>query len=162
MHDWDFVVDDTPGLSHMELRRQARRMASQHGIKILFIDYLQLMSGDKKRGRVEEVSSISRNLKACARELNIPVVALCQLNRAVESRNNKRPKLADLRDSGAIEQDADLVMFIYRDEVYNKNTSDPDTAEINIAKQRTGPTGTIKLRWNPHITKFDSYAYETQ
>lgn len=158
IYDWKFFIDDTPGLSHMELRRRARKMARKEGIEILFVDYLGLMSGNEKKGRVEEVSSISRSLKACAKELNLPVIALSQLNRSLESRDNKRPRLSDLRDSGALEQDADLVMFIYRDEVYNEKTTEPGIAELSIAKQRTGPTGTIKLRWNKYTTRFDSHA----
>ncbi|MCP4623160.1 MAG: replicative DNA helicase [bacterium] len=147
-------IDDAPGLSCSELRRRARRMKSRHGIEILFVDYLQLMQGDKQSGRVEEISGISRNLKACAKELDIPVVCLSQLNRALENRDNKRPKLSDLRDSGAIEQDADLVMFIYRDEVYKKNSDKKGIAEIDIAKQRNGPTGPILLTWNAATASF--------
>jgi len=161
IYNWEFRIDDTPNLSHLELRRRARRMVKKEGVEILFIDYLGLMSGNERKNRVEEISSISRSLKACAKELSVPVVALSQLNRSVESRENKRPRLSDLRDSGAIEQDADVVMFIYRDEVYNENSTQEGIAEVSIAKQRTGPTGTIRLRWNKYITRFDSI-YDTQ
>jgi replicative DNA helicase len=147
-------VDDTPSLSYGEIRRRGRRMKLKHSIDIYFIDYLQLMTGDKHHGRVEEISSITRNLKAMAKELNAPVIALSQLNRAVENRENKRPKLADLRDSGAIEQDADLVLFIYRDEVYHSKAGNEGQAEIIIAKQRNGPTGRIGLKWNPWQATF--------
>lgn len=156
LYDLDIYINDD-SLTHMELRRGARLM-KKAGIEIIFVDYLGLMVGEKGYGRVEEVSSITRSLKACAKELDIPVVALSQLNRSVENRdnNNKRPRLSDLRDSGAIEQDADLVIFIYRDEVYNEFSPDRGIAELNIAKQRNGPTGTVKLCWNKFTTRFDA------
>lgn len=156
LYDLDIYINDD-SLTHMELRRGARLM-KKAGIEIIFVDYLGLMVGEKGYGRVEEVSSITRSLKACAKELDIPVVALSQLNRSVENRdnNNKRPRLSDLRDSGAIEQDADLVIFIYRDEVYNEFSPDRGIAELNIAKQRNGPTGTVKLHWNKFTTRFDA------
>jgi replicative DNA helicase len=169
MEDWERItsaqatlselpifIDDTPTIHYGDVRRRARRMVREHGIKVLFIDYLQLLSGDRQGGRVEEVSSISRNLKGIARELNISVVCLSQLSRSCEQRDNKRPRLSDLRDSGAIEQDADLVAFIYRDEVYNGKTKEPGIAEIEIAKQRNGPTGMFKLRWYARTMKFSN------
>ena len=147
-------IDDSPSLYYGELRRRARQMKLHHGVEIIFADYIQLMQGDKHNGRVEEVSSISRNLKGLAKELSLPVVALSQLNRAVDSRDNKRPRLSDLRDSGAIEQDADMVWLIYRDEVYNQLTATKGLAEIEIAKQRNGPIGTIELSWHEKTMKF--------
>jgi replicative DNA helicase len=154
LHKLPVTIDDTPGLHYSEVRRRARRMVREHGTKILFIDYLQLMSGDSQNGRVEEVSSISRNLKSVARELNLPVICLSQLSRSCEQRDNKRPRLSDLRDSGAIEQDADVVAFIYRDAVYTKSTMDGGVAEVDIAKQRNGPTGVIQLCFHARTIKF--------
>lgn len=148
-------IDDSPALSYGEIRRGGRRMKLKNKVDIFFCDYIQLMTGDKNYGgRVEEISSITRNLKAMAKELNAPVIALSQLNRAVENRENKHPRLADLRDSGAIEQDADLVLFIYRDEVYHQKSGNEGMAEVAIAKQRNGPTGVISLRWNPWQATF--------
>lgn len=157
IYDWPIFIDDTPGLNYSEIRRRSRKLKRKKDIKIIFIDYIQLLQGDKKAGRVEEVSSISRNLKAIARELNIPVVGLSQLNRKLEERRDKRPILSDLRESGALEQDADVVIFIYRDEVYNKSENNPNRgiAEIDIAKQRNGPTGRIDLCWIETRTKFE-------
>jgi replicative DNA helicase len=151
-------IDDTGGLSYGELRRRARKMKLKHKIDIFFIDYLQLMAGDKKHGRVEEISSISRNLKAMAKELEVPVICLSQLNRALEIRDNKRPRLSDLRDSGAIEQDADTVLFIYRPEVYKKGDEHKGVTELIIGKQRNGPTKTIGLYFNKTIAKFFNLA----
>ena len=150
------IIDDTPGISITELRSKCRKMKLEYGLGMVIIDYLQLMSGSGKSGdnRQQEISEISRSLKALAREMNAPVIALSQLSRAVESRNDKRPMLSDLRESGAIEQDADVVMFIYRDDYYNKDTENPNIAEIIIAKQRNGPTGTVNLVWLPDYTKF--------
>lgn len=156
LYNLPIYIDDTSGLHYTEIRRRARKMHREHGIKIIFIDYLQLMSGDRQSGRVEEVSSISRNLKGIARELNVPVVCLSQLSRSCEQRDNKRPRLSDLRDSGAIEQDADLVAFIYRDEIYNRQTKEPGIAEVDVAKQRNGPTGMFKLRWHSRTMKFSN------
>jgi replicative DNA helicase len=156
LYELPIHIDDSPGLHFAELRRRARKWKSQHNIKIIFIDYLQLMQGEKQNGRVEEVSSISRNLKGIAKELDIPVVCLSQLNRAVELRDNKRPRLSDLRDSGAIEQDADLVLFLFREEVYKKTSDNSGTAELAIAKHRNGPTGKIYLNWSKTTTKFYS------
>lgn len=150
------IIDDTPGISIAELRSKCRKYKLEHDLKIIIIDYLQLMSGSGRGSdsRQQEISDISRSLKALARELNVPVVALSQLSRAVEQRPDHRPMLSDLRESGAIEQDADVVMFIYRDDYYNKDTDKKGIAEIIIAKQRNGPIGTVELVWMPDYTKF--------
>ena len=151
------IIDDTPGISISELRSKCRKMKLEYGLSIVIIDYLQLMSGSRKGGndnRQQEISDISRSLKALARELSVPVIALSQLSRAVEQRPDHRPMLSDLRESGAIEQDADVVMFIYRDDYYNKDTEHVNEAEIIIAKQRNGPIGTVTLTWLPQYTKF--------
>ncbi|RGD65324.1 replicative DNA helicase [Lachnospiraceae bacterium OF09-6] len=149
------IIDDTPGISVTELRSKCRKFKMEHNLGIIIIDYLQLMTGSKhSESRQQEISDISRSLKAIARELNVPVVALSQLSRAVEQRPDHRPMLSDLRESGAIEQDADVVMFIYRDDYYNKDTAKPNVAEIIIAKQRNGAIGTIELAWLPQYTKF--------
>jgi len=149
------VIDDTPGITPGELRSKCRKLKLEKGLDLIIIDYLQLMSGSGKTdSRQQEVSDISRSLKSLARELNVPVVALSQLSRKVEDRTDKRPMLSDLRESGAIEQDADVVMFIYRDDYYNHDTEKKGIAEINIAKQRNGPTGTVELKWLPEYTKF--------
>ena len=151
------LVDDTPALSIFELRAKCRRLKQKYGIKVLIIDYLQLMSGSGGRSsdsRQQEISDISRSLKALARELQVPVIALSQLSRAVEQRPEHRPMLSDLRESGAIEQDADVVMFLYRDDYYNPDTEKKGIAEVIIAKQRNGPIGTIELVWLPDYTKF--------
>ena len=151
------VIDDTPGISISELRSKCRKMQLEHGLSIVIIDYLQLMSGSGKGGndnRQQEISEISRSLKALAREMHAPVVALSQLSRACEPRTDHRPMLSDLRESGAIEQDADVVMFLYRDDYYNKDTEHPNEAEVIIAKQRNGPIGTVTLIWKPEYTKF--------
>ncbi len=151
------IIDDTPGISIQELQSKCRKYKMEHNLHIIMIDYLQLMSGSGKRSsesRQQEVSEISRALKALARELNVPVVALSQLSRAVESRPDHRPMMSDLRESGAIEQDADMVMFIYRDDYYNKDTDRKGVSEIIIAKQRNGPIGTVELAWLPEYTKF--------
>ena len=154
------IIDDTPGISISELRSRCRKYKLEHDLKLVIIDYLQLMSGSGRSGesRQQEISDISRSLKALARELNVPVVALSQLSRAVEQRPDKRPMMSDLRESGAIEQDADVVMFIYRDDYYNKDTDKPGVAEIIIAKQRNGPIGTIELAWLPDYTQFKNLA----
>lgn len=150
------IIDDTPGISISELRSKCRKYKLEVGLDIIIIDYLQLMSGSGRSSdsRQQEISDISRSLKALARELNVPVVALSQLSRAVEQRPDHRPMLSDLRESGAIEQDADVVMFIYRDDYYNKDTDLKGISEIIIAKQRNGPIGTINLAWLPEYTKF--------
>ncbi len=153
-------LDDTPALSIMEFRSKARRLKAEHDIGAIFIDYLQLMRGSvQSRGsREQEISEISRNLKAVAKELNIPVIALAQLNRGVESRADKRPMMSDLRESGAIEQDADIICFIYRDEVYNPETERKGVAEIIIGKHRNGAIGTINLRFFNTFTRFENLA----
>ncbi|MFV0361776.1 MAG: replicative DNA helicase [Suipraeoptans sp.] len=151
------ILDDTPSISVTELRSKCRKFKLEHDLQLVIIDYLQLMSGSvgkRVESRQQEISDISRSLKAIARELNVPVVALSQLSRAVEQRPDKRPMLSDLRESGAIEQDADVAMFIYRDEYYNPDTEFKNQAEIIIAKQRNGPTGKVKLVWLPEYTKF--------
>lgn len=151
------MIDDTPGISIGEMRSKCRKYKLEYGLDIIIIDYLQLMSGSGKsssESRQQEISDISRSLKALARELNVPVVALSQLSRAVEQRTDHRPMLSDLRESGAIEQDADVVMFIYRDDYYNKDSENKGIAEIIIAKQRNGPIGTVNLVWLPDYTKF--------
>ncbi|MCI6887292.1 MAG: replicative DNA helicase [Lachnospiraceae bacterium] len=154
------IIDDTPGISITELRSKCRKMKLEHGLSMVIIDYLQLMSGSGKSGenRQQEISEISRSLKALAREMNAPVVALSQLSRACETRTDHRPMLSDLRESGAIEQDADVVMFLYRDDYYNKDTDTPNIAEVIIAKQRNGPIGTVNLLWQPEFTKFVNLA----
>ena len=150
------IIDDTPGISVGELRSKCRKYKLEHDLKLVVIDYLQLMSGSGRGtdSRQQEISDISRSLKALARELEVPVVALSQLSRAVEQRQDHRPMLSDLRESGAIEQDADVVMFIYRDDYYNKDSEERGKAEIIIAKQRNGPVGTVKLAWLPQYTRF--------
>ena len=151
------MIDDTPGISIAELRSKCRRMKQENGLSMIIIDYLQLMSGSGGRSsdsRQQEISDISRSLKAVARELSVPVLALSQLSRAVEQRPDHRPMLSDLRESGAIEQDADVVMFIYRDDYYNHDSPDKGISEIIIAKQRNGPIGTVQLAWLPEYTKF--------
>ncbi len=152
-------IDETPGISDMQLRAKARRIQSRHGLDLVIVDYLQLMSSlRKKEGRTQEISEISRSLKALARELSIPVIALSQLSRAVETRGrDKRPILSDLRESGAIEQDADVVIFLYRDELYNPQSDREGLAEIIIQKQRNGPTGTIELKFFKEFTRFENY-----
>ncbi|KMZ52962.1 replicative DNA helicase [Dorea sp. D27] len=153
----NLIIDDTPGISVSELRSKCRKYKLEHGLDVVIIDYLQLMTGSvgkSSESRQQEISEISRSLKALARELSVPVIALSQLSRAVESRPDKRPMLSDLRESGAIEQDADVVMFIYRDEYYNKDSEYKRQAEIIIAKQRNGPVGTVHLAWLGEYTKF--------
>lgn len=149
------IIEDIPGISVAELRSKCRKFKRDNNLGLIIIDYIQLMSGGgKSESRQQEVSEISRALKGVARELNVPVIALSQLSRSVESRPDKRPMLSDLRESGAIEQDADVVMFIYREDYYKKDTDRPGVAEIIIAKQRNGPTGTVELGWIADLTKF--------
>lgn len=167
LYDAPIFIDDTPSLSVFELRTKARRLVREHGIKCIIIDYLQLMnaSGMNFGSREQEVSMISRSLKGLAKELNIPIIALSQLNRGVESRQGaegKRPQLADLRESGAIEQDADMVMFLYREEYYKPDSEKKGQAELIIAKQRSGPTGTVELAWLAQYTKFGNLERENE
>ena len=153
----NLIIDDTPGISIAELRSKCRRYKQSLGLDLIIIDYLQLMSGSSRRSnesRQQEISEISRSLKALAREIDVPVIALSQLSRAVEARQDHRPMLSDLRESGAIEQDADVVMFLYRDEYYNPDTEKKNLAEVIVAKQRNGATGTIELVWLGQYTKF--------
>ena len=153
-------IDDTPGLSPMELRARSRRLKREHGLDLIIVDYLQLMqSGDSAENRATEISAITRAMKNLAKELNVPVIAMSQLNRSLEQRNDKRPIMSDLRESGAIEQDADVILFIYRDEVYHEDSQDKGTAEIIIGKQRNGPTGTIRLTFLGEYTKFENYIH---
>lgn len=152
----NLVIDDTSAISITELRSKCRKLKLEKNLGLVIIDYLQLMSGSGKKNesRQQEISDISRSLKSLAREISVPVVALSQLSRAVEQRPDKRPMLSDLRESGAIEQDADVVMFIYRDDYYNRDTEEPGVSEIIIGKQRNGPVGTVKLGWQAGLTKF--------
>lgn len=159
----NLVIDDTSGITASELRSKCRKLKIEQGLDLVIIDYLQLMTGAGKRksdSRQQEISDISRSLKVMARELNVPVIALSQLSRAVESRPDKRPMLSDLRESGAIEQDADIVMFIYRDEYYNPDSEKKGVAEVIVAKQRSGPTGLVELAWLSQYTKFGNLEYQ--
>ncbi|MBI2345082.1 replicative DNA helicase [Candidatus Dependentiae bacterium] len=154
--DMKLFIDDTAGINIMELRAKARQLKAKSDIKMLVVDYLQLLNSSRRHeNRHQEVSEISRFLKALAKELAVPIIALSQLSRAVDSRMDKRPMLSDLRESGAIEQDADVIMFLYRDVVYNQETEHPDQAELIIGKQRNGPTGTVNLRFLRELTKFE-------
>ena len=149
------IIDDTPGISITEMRSKCRRYKMDMDIQLIVVDYIQLMSsGGRSDSRQQEVSDISRSLKGIARELNVPIIVLSQLNRAVEGRADHRPMLSDIRESGAIEQDADVIMFLYRDDYYNTETEEKNIAEVIIAKQRNGPTGTVKLAWQPQYTRF--------
>ncbi|MDH5355571.1 MAG: replicative DNA helicase [Gammaproteobacteria bacterium] len=154
-------IDDSPALSPTEVRARTRRLKREHGLDLVIIDYLQLMQvGGSTENRATEISEISRSLKALAKELNVPVIALSQLNRSVEQRPDKRPVMSDLRESGGIEQDADVILFIYRDEVYNPESADKGTAEILIRKQRNGPIGMVRLAFLGQYTRFENLAYE--
>jgi replicative DNA helicase len=159
MNEVQIYIDETPALSSIELRARSRRLARQCGrLGLIIIDYIQLMSASSPgENRATEISEISRNLKGLAKELNCPVIALSQLNRSLEQRPNKRPVMSDLRESGAIEQDADVILFIYRDQVYNPDSPDKGTAEIIVGKQRNGPIGTVRLTFLGEYTKFDNY-----
>jgi replicative DNA helicase len=160
LHDAPIHIDETPALNALELRARARRLHRQYGkLGLVVVDYLQLMQASSAgENRATEISEISRSLKALAKELKVPVVALSQLNRGLEQRPNKRPIMSDLRESGAIEQDADLILFIYRDEVYNEATAEKGVAEIIIGKQRNGPIGTVRLTFLGEYTRFENYA----
>ena len=154
-------IDDTPAITAIEMKAKSRRLKAENGLGLIILDYLQLMRGNSSRdSREQEISEISRSLKALAKELSVPVIALSQLNRKVEDRTSRRPQMADLRESGAIEQDADLIAFIYRDEVYNRSDDNPEKgiAEIIIGKQRNGPTGTVKLAFQEKYTRFENLA----
>ena len=156
LSELEIYIDDTPALNPLELRAKCRRMYQEFGVDLILVDYMQLMNagGAYENNRVQEISYISRSLKELARELNVPVLSAAQLSRAVEQRHDKRPQLRDLRESGSIEQDADIVMFLYRDEVYNEATEFPDQADIIIAKHRNGPTDTISLVFHKAVTRF--------
>ena len=157
--DAPMFIDDSPAMTPLELRARARRLKREHGLGMIVVDYLQLMqSPEANENRATEISNITRSLKGLAKELNVPVIALSQLNRSLEQRPNKRPVMSDLRESGAIEQDADVIFFIYRDEVYNEDSQDKGTAEIIIGKQRNGPIGKIRLTFLGEYTRFENYA----
>ena len=161
LNDAPVHIDETPAMNALEVRARARRLARQYGGKLgaIIVDYLQLMEAvGEGENRATEISEISRSLKALAKELKVPVMALSQLNRSLEQRPNKRPVMSDLRESGAIEQDADVILFIYRDEVYNPETADKGVAEIIIGKQRNGPIGTVSLAWLGEYTRFENLA----
>lgn len=156
-------IDDTPALSILELRAKARRFKSQHGIRLIIVDYLQLMKGmQRAENRQQEISEISRSLKALARELNVPLIAISQLSRAVEQRSDRRPQLSDLRESGAIEQDADVVALLLREEYYGETEENRGTAEVNVAKQRNGPVGTMKLAFIAEYARFENLSKERE
>ena len=163
LNEADIFIDETAALNSLELRSRARRLHRQNnGLGLIIIDYLQLMSSPSSKAsenRATEISEISRSLKALAKELQVPVMALSQLNRSLEQRPNKRPMMSDLRESGAIEQDADLILFIYRDEVYNPDSPDKGKAEIIIGKQRNGPIGKVELTFRGEFTRFDNFAH---
>jgi replicative DNA helicase len=166
LNDAPIFIDETAALNSLELRSRARRLHRQNdGLGLIVIDYLQLMSspitGKGGENRATEISEISRSLKALAKELHVPVIALSQLNRGLEQRPNKRPIMSDLRESGAIEQDADLILFIYRDEVYNPDSPDKGKAEIIIGKQRNGPIGSLALAFRGEYTRFENLAHES-
>ena len=160
LRETEIYIDDTAALTPAELRARCRRISREHGLDLVVIDYLQLMQvPGSKENRNAEISEISRSLKAMAKELNVPVIALSQLNRAVDSRTEKRPNMSDLRDSGSLEQDADIVIFIFREYAYDefKDTADPGVAEILLKKHRNGETGKFKLAWRGQYTRFDNY-----
>jgi replicative DNA helicase len=159
LSEMSIFIDDTPNITVTQMRSQARRLQAEQGVELglVVIDYLQLMEGGGDN-RVQELSKITRSLKGLARELSVPVIALSQLSRGVEARTNKRPMLSDLRESGSIEQDADLVIMLYRDDYYNSDSPDRGIAEVIVAKHRNGPTGTVKLLFDPQFTKFKNLA----
>ncbi len=159
LYEAPLYVDDTPGLTLMSLRAKCRRLAQKHGIKLVIVDYLQLLSaGGRVESRQQEIATISRGLKSLARELELPVIALAQLNREVESRDNHRPRMSDLRESGSIEQDADVVILLHREEYYNPTEENADLAQLIIAKQRNGPTGEVTLRFFRDTMRFENYS----
>jgi replicative DNA helicase len=165
LSDSEIYIDDSSGINILSLRAKARRLRAQKGIRLVVIDYLQLMESSEgnRRGadnRQQEISVISRSLKSLARELNIPVIAISQLNRAVDSREDHRPRMSDLRESGAIEQDADLICFLFREEYYRESERNKGTAEVIVAKQRNGPTGTVKLTFQGEFMKFRNLSYQ--
>ena len=154
------VIDDTPGISVMEMRNKCRRLKAEQGLDLIVVDYLQLMTfGGRAESRQQEIAALSRNLKLLAREMNCPVIVLSQLSRKPEERQDKRPLLSDLRESGSIEQDADIVIFLYRDDYYNDNSEKPGVCEVNIAKHRSGELAKIDLTWVAKITKFSDIAF---
>ena len=159
LHEAPIFIDETPGLNPTDLRARCRRLHRQCGkLGLIVIDYLQLMTSLKETdNRAQELSDISRSIKSLAKELNVPIFALSQLNRSLEQRPNKRPVASDLRESGAIEQDADIIMFIYRDEIYNPDSPDKGTAELIVGKHRNGPTGTVRLTFRGESTRFENY-----
>ncbi len=158
LNDAPLYIDDTPALTPMELRARARRLKREHNLGMIIVDYLQLMQAtETEENRATEISNITRSLKALAKELSVPLIAMSQLNRSVESRQDKRPVMSDLRESGAIEQDADVILFIYRDEVYNKDSAEKGKAEVIIGKQRNGPTGEVPLTFLGEYTRFENY-----
>jgi replicative DNA helicase len=160
LHEAPIYIDESPGLNPIDLRARARRLHRQCGGKLglIVIDYLQLMTSHKESdNRAAELSEISRSVKSLAKELNVPIMALSQLNRSLEQRPNKRPVMSDLRESGAIEQDADIIMFVYRDEIYNPDTQDKGKAELIIGKHRNGPTGTVAMTFLGEYTRFENY-----
>ncbi|MGA1845528.1 replicative DNA helicase [Deferribacter abyssi] len=156
LNDIQLFIDDTPAISVMELRAKCRRLKKEHGLDLVIVDYLQLMTGSNSDSREQQISEISRSLKALAKELNIPVIALSQLNRSVENRSDKRPQPSDLRESGAIEQDADIIIFLYRDEVYHKDSKYQGLCEVILAKHRSGPTGSVYLAFLKEYTRFEN------
>jgi replicative DNA helicase len=159
LNEAPIFIDDSPALTPMELRARARRIKREHGLGLIIVDYLQLMqSSETIENRATEISNITRALKSLAKELNVPLIAMSQLNRSLENRTDKRPVMSDLRESGAIEQDADVILFIYRDEVYNEDSPDKGVAEIIIGKQRNGPTGKVRLTFLGEYTRFENYA----
>jgi replicative DNA helicase len=161
IHEWPLYINDNPNITCGGIRRAARNLKRKHNIGLIIVDYIQLIRTPDVRSRHLEVAAISRNLKALAKELDIPVIALSQLNRKVEDRGEKKPVLSDLRESGSLEQDADIIMFIYRDEVYNQDENNPKRgmAELSVAKQRNGPTGVIDLVWLGHHVRFENPTY---
>jgi len=165
LSDAPIFIDDTPAISVLEMKAKSRRLKAETGLGLVILDYLQLMKGGGNADtREQEISEISRSLKALSKELSVPVMALSQLNRKVEDRTNKRPQMADLRESGAIEQDADVIFFLYRDDVYNRSEDNPEkgTAEVIIGKQRNGPVGTVKLTFQEKYTRFDKMAFQSE